>query len=347
MKTIKKKHIVVIMVIAISIILACGSATPQNESTSSGETLSPEVTAPSEQNAPQVNEQSPTTIPANKSPIQINIYEYAEGITREDSWLPKNNGWKPYHIRFQIIANQSLVESDNLRQQDMDNGPYIVTTDGNTYKGMGSIDASVLGTLAPVNTSFYLFPGIPVGLYLTGNGNFREFVIDFSVPEKLTPQKLVIPYFDYSIELPPLGTLVQGENSLQTSQLIDFPGSLAIDSDVTIKVSDFQIAESHIVINYQMTNNNITGNAVSIIDPTLVDSYGYITNADENLPYTECQSADYGNLIGPGQSISGSFCFNRIDYGKSLSFYVLYFSKLNMGYMRTLTLDNKAFIIKP
>lgn len=326
-----KKHAALFGFLTICITLACSVFSPKTQSQPNG-TAPTAITESEQQNS--------------ESPIILDIYEFKEGFLQSDTLIPSGNGWKPYHVRFNISANTSIANLGFLDQHQEGNGfanyPHIVTTDGHTYGNTSETLFNMSVYAPPLGT--YGFPGIPLNSYIGPiSGNYRTVGIDFSVPEKLTPQKLVFPFLGYSIDLPPLGTEKSSEISIKTNQIIDFPGNVAVDPNINIEVSDFIKTDSEITINYQIINNNVAENQWGFYYVALVDSYGFFSKEVVGTS-SECKTMYLSNedvIVGPGQTKTGTLCFRK-NPENNPSFYILYFTD-----NQTAGPDNKAILIKP
>jgi len=358
-----KKHVVFLALAMIIVTVACSLLfpSPQNESSIPTSTQITSQAQPSDFQPTQGNLQTPVG-ETDASPITFEIYEYKEGLTPGDHFVRQGDGWKPYHIKFTVVANNTVSGQPilnigqygigNLGPNTPDaNDPYILTTEGYTYGNTSeTFDTFDFGFPDPVITNLFLFVGIPLSGNRSGRlggGNVTYYEANFSVPEKLTPEKLVIPNLGYSVDLPPLGTENFSEISIQTDQIVNFPATVAVDPNIDIKVSNFVGGDTYITIDYEITNKNIAENEYGFRYVALVDSYGYMSRQEMMLEsYSECRDiqmileADV-IYVGPGQSKTGVLCFKKnTDYHSS--FYVLYFSHLGSAGP-----DNKAILIKP
>jgi len=337
-----QKRFLIISIFSICIALACSFLTLKAQKPSGDEKTPNEVTESDQPSTSQPTE----SILTDESPIHLEIYEYKEGRINSDGNLKNGDGWKIYHIKFDIVATSAVFQlslSDWLEEQ-----PYIITTDGSEFKGYPVIDEFNFEEFAFIGSEVYLFPGIPVRTYLL-NDNTIDLYIDFSIPETLTPKKFVLPGKNYSIDLPSIGTQTFPEISLQKNRTIDAPGSLAIDNDITVFASGLKVEDTYVVVNYQISNGDNINDRGMYFFPVLVDSFGLITKETRFTTRPGCRSRDDQDtenwILGPGQTMSGEFCFEKNDYPQNPSFYVLYFSRY-LDFPEQATVD-KVFLFTP
>jgi len=353
----KTKGVFALMGILILFMFACSFTSsdsqgqPNNGENPSGAVE--EVPQEEQQQQPVIEPTSTAVGGGEISPISFEIYEYKEGFTEGDHLVQEGAGWKSYHAKFRIVANQPvsgqyIINLINMKigAINIDIDPYVVTKEGYNY-GDTLDTAFTINFDIPIIGQLDLFHGIPVGSsrsYISGN--VREYVVNFSVPEKLTPEKIVIPTLDDSVILPPLGTEDTSEISLQTNQIVDFPATVPVDPKINVKVSNFQQDENYIRIDYEIINTDIASNQAGFYYAALVDSHGFASRqiVDVWQPLSECpgEFVVYDNIVvGPGQTKTGKLCFSK-NTGYQSSFYVLYFSDTG-----TAGPDNKAILIKP
>lgn len=352
----KRNSLILILVVLFSV-SACSfsSSNSQDESTDNSSTTSESIEPNQQQGDSQPIEVTPTT--DNEPPVLVEIYEYKEGWTSSDQFLQSGDGWKPYHAKFRVILNtrpsgQNILDFSNLQLGqilDTDKQAYIITTEGYSYGNTTDTDYTVDIDVPLIATQLDLFQGVPVGFTRSLNdGSILDFAVNFSIPEKLTPQKLVIPsLLNYTVDLPPLGTENFTEIKITTDQIVNFPAEIKFNDNITVKVSNFNQDDTYITIDYEIINNNIANNQSAFSFAGLVDSYGFISREIAGV-YSECETMaiKYEDInLGPGQSKTGTLCFKKNTNYQS-SFYVLYFSAIDYG-VHYGGIDNKAILIKP
>lgn len=350
-----KRNGLVLILAVLFLVSACSfsSSNSQDESTDNTSATSESIQPNQQQGDSQPIEVTPTA--DTTPPVSVEIYEYKEGWTSSDQFLQSGDGWKPYHAKFRVVLNirpsgQNIADFNSLQlnQSDTEKQAYIMTAEGYSYGNTTDTAFTVDMSVPLIVTQLDLFHGVPIGFTRSLNdGSILDFSVNFSIPEKLTPQKLVIPTLNYTVDLPPLGTDDLTEIKLATDQIVNFPAEIKFDDSITVKVSNFNQDDTYITIDYEIINNNIANNQSAFSYAGLIDSYGFVSREIAGV-YSECENTaiKYEDInLGPGQSKTGTLCFKKNTNYQS-SFYVLYFSTSGYG-IHYGGVDNKSILIKP
>lgn len=216
------------------------------------------------------------------------------------------SGWIDYYVDFSVESNQAV--SFYLIKENLKEDVLVEANTGDLYPA----------NLSNLHVGGFLYPGLPISGLICSPSDLYNCIdywplrFIFSVPEKLTPENILVNNLDIKLRLPNIGTskTINIDIGLETLpikiQKDDFEIELNHAEHVIEEIKFSDSKRDLIRIHFVLSNIDITKDQESPFTLHLVDSNGLVWSRSLD------GILSWNGTVGPGQEVKGELDFEAI-----------------------------------